>query len=177
MLDMALLHDGSTSIAVVDENNELYQTGGKKLKAIPKDFSAKKIENADYIGWRMPSEYSSLSYVVVSNKETLLRLSYLSSACYHIRRRALHSGGIARLLIPRLPSARIYSADHQQPERESVMVAKGKYAVRHPEPAADRSGSDPESFPDQWYYSGLYGYCFVLADVSFEKDKRRSGNG
>ena len=71
LLDMALLHDGSTSIAVVDENNELYQTGGKKLKAIPKDFSAKKIENADYIGWRMPSEYSSLSYVVVSNKEIL----------------------------------------------------------------------------------------------------------
>ncbi len=31
LLDMALLHDGSTSIAVVDENNELYQTSGKKV--------------------------------------------------------------------------------------------------------------------------------------------------
>ena len=35
LLDMALLHDGSTSIAVVDENNELYQTGGKKAESDP----------------------------------------------------------------------------------------------------------------------------------------------
>ncbi|MCQ4690412.1 AraC family transcriptional regulator [Clostridium sp. SL.3.18] len=173
LLDMALLHDGSTSIAVVDENNELYQTGGKKLKAIPKDFSAKKIENADYIGWRMPSEYSSLSYVVVSNKEILF------SPIIFIQRLLIIGVvlcTVAGLLVSLFLGYRQHASIQQTISslNEKVLWSLKENTLSD---ILNQRLTDLEVIRNLFQTSGItldyMYYCFVLADVSFEKDKKK----
>lgn len=81
LLDMALPHDGSTSIAVFGKNNELYQTGTDSAMLSEKAIQSfldksgdnvREIRSSAYIGWRVPSEYQVFYYMVASDKKVLL---------------------------------------------------------------------------------------------------------
>lgn len=81
LLDMTLPHDGSTSIAVFNDENKLYQEGidaeappWEEILPILENAGngMQEIEQQSYIGWQILSDYNSFNYVVVSDKAALL---------------------------------------------------------------------------------------------------------
>lgn len=81
LLSLTLPHDGSTSIAVFNNENELYQEGIEEEAPSWEEIlplfgnmgnGMQEIQDRAYIGWRMLSDYSTFYYVVISDRAALL---------------------------------------------------------------------------------------------------------
>lgn len=81
LLEMARPRDKGTTVAAFSGKNELYQMGQEEGRQFPKellplleavDGSAQQLQSGSCVGWRAPSGYGSLYYVVASDLSALL---------------------------------------------------------------------------------------------------------
>lgn len=182
LLDMALPHDGTTAISVFNSDNSLYQSGSenKELFPSPQEIldsfpggagEMEKMENNSYIGWRLRSEHEAFYYVVLSSKSALEA---------HIKpiQRLLILGVVVCTGIGLIISLALGLKQHRTIE-ETINSLNDKviwsYKEKNLTEILSQRLGDPDVARNLFQAGGIpldYVYfCFVLADVSFEKNK------
>lgn len=181
LLDMTLPHDGSTSIAVFTEDNQLYQMGTdsnlpEKKEISPlfeeADSGMRKIENNTYIGWSAASEYGGFRYVVISNKAALI--SRIIPIQYF-----LIAGIVICTLLGLLLS--LYLGRKQQRTIEQTIYNLNEKVLWSMKESAlaeilnqriEDSGTINNLLQSGGIAQDYMYFRFILVDISFEKNKR-----
>lgn len=182
LLDMTLPYDGSTVIAVFDNEDELYQTGTEE--ELPEQDKIRplferagnemqKIENSAYVGWRRPSEYNSFYYVVLSDKTALL------GPILSIQR--LLVAGIILCTIAGLSVSICLGRRHHRTIEETINGLNEQVLWSMKEnilaDILNRRQTDANAITELLQSGGValdyVHYRFVLADVSFAKNKKK----
>ncbi|MEY8509428.1 AraC family transcriptional regulator [Lachnospiraceae bacterium 42-17] len=180
LLDMTLPHDGSTSIAVFNNENELYQESIEE-EAPPWEeifplFGSmgngmQEIQDKAYIGWRMLSDYGTFYYVVISDRAALL--SHLSPIQH------LLIVGILLCTAAGLTLSVFLSFKHYMSVEKTINSLNEKVIWNLKEnmliDVLNQRLTDESSIKILLQASGItldyIYYRFLLADVSFEKNK------
>lgn len=182
LLDMTLPHDGSTSIAVFNDKNELYQEGidaeappWEEILPLLENAGngMQKIEQQSYIGWQILSDYGSFNYVVVSDKAALL--SHITSIQH------LLIAGILFCTAAGLFLSLFLSFKHHISVEKTIDSLNEKIIWNLKEDVltdiVNQRLTDGNSIMILLQASGItldyIYYRFLVADVSFEKNKNR----
>lgn len=182
LLDMTLPHDGSTSIAVFNDEGILYQEGidaeaPSWEEVLPLFGNAgngmQEIEHQAYIGWRILSDYETFYYVVVSDKAALL--SHISPIQH------LLIAGILLCTAAGLFLSLFLSFKHHVSVEKTINSLNEKIIWNLKEnmltDILNQRLTDESSIKILLQVSGItldyIYYRFLLADVSFEKDKKQ----
>ncbi|MDE6829015.1 MAG: AraC family transcriptional regulator [Lachnospiraceae bacterium] len=182
LLDMTLPHDGSTSVAVFNIENELYQEGieeeapsWEEILPLFKNIGngMQKIEDQAYIGWRMLSDYGTFYYVVISDRATLL--AHLTPIQH------LLIAGILLCTAAGLALSVCLSFKHYMSVEKTINSLNEKVIWNLKEnmliDVLNQRLTDESSIKLLLQASGItldyIYYRFLLADVSFEKNKNQ----
>lgn len=182
LLDMTLPHDGSTSVAVFNNENELYQEGIEEEAPFWEEIlplfrnignGMQKIEDKSYIGWRMLSDYGTFYYVVISDRAMLL--SHL------IPIQHLLIAGILLCTAAGLALSVFLSFKHYMSVEKTINSLNEKVIWNLKEnmliDVLNQRLTDGSSIMILLQASGItldyIYYRFLLVDVSFEKNKNQ----
>lgn len=182
MLSASLPHDGSTSISVFSADGDLYQSDNDDEKDMTSEIFESisdsnikngKMENKTYIGWKLPSEYSSFYYAVVSNKAALL--AHLKPIQY-----LLVIGIVLFSVVGALISLILGAKQHRSTEQvinslnDKVVWSLKENTLTD---ILNQRLTDIDTLKVVFQTGGIpldfTNFCILLADVSFEKNKNR----
>lgn len=183
LLDMALPNDDGTSIFVLTEEEQLYLSRMKEsapsnselqdlLTCNPNE--SEKVDEDGYVGWEMPSAHHAFYYVVLSNKEVLVA---------HIKliQHLLIMGIILCTGIGLAISLFLGLKQHKSIEKTiNSLNDKVLWSIKESAlgDVLNQRQSDSEALRNLFQTAGILFdyiyYSFILADVSFQRDKHQS---
>lgn len=183
LLDMALPNDDGTSIFVLTEEEQLYLSRMKEsapsnselqdlLTCNPNE--SEKVDEDGYVGWEMPSAHHAFYYVVLSNKEVLV--AHIKSIQHLLIMGIILCTGIGLAI-----SLFLGLKQHKSIEKTiNSLNDKVLWSIKESAlgDVLNQRQSDPEALRNLFQTAGILFdyiyYSFILADVSFQRDKHQS---
>lgn len=183
LLDMALPNDDGTSIFVLTEEEQLYLSRMKEsapsnselqdlLTCNPNE--SEKVDEDGYVGWEMPSAHHAFYYVVLSNKEVLV--AHIKSIQHLLIMGIILCTGIGLAI-----SLFLGLKQHKSIEKTiNSLNDKVLWSIKESAlgDVLNQRQSDSEALRNLFQTAGILFdyiyYSFILADVSFQRDKHQS---
>ena len=183
LLDMALPHDDGTSIFVLTEEEQLYLSRMKESAPSNSELQdlltrnpneSEKVDEDGYVGWEMPSAHHAFYYVVLSNKEVLV--AHIKSIQHLLIMGIILCTGIGLAI-----SLFLGLKQHKSIEKTiNSLNDKVLWSIKESAlgDVLNQRQSDPEALRNLFQTAGILFdyiyYSFILADVSFQRDKHQS---
>lgn len=183
LLDMALPNDDGTSIFVLTEEEQLYLSRMKESAPSNSELQdlltrnpneSEKVDEDDYVGWEMPSAHHAFYYVVLSNKEVLV--AHIKSIQHLLIMGIILCTGIGLAI-----SLFLGLKQHKSIEKTiNSLNDKVLWSIKESAlgDVLNQRQSDPEALRNLFQTAGILFdyiyYSFILADVSFQRDKHQS---
>lgn len=183
LLDMALPNDDGTSIFVLTEEEQLYLSRMKESAPSNSELQdlltrnpneSEKVDEDGYVGWEMPSAHHAFYYVVLSNKEVLV--AHIKSIQHLLIMGIILCTGIGLAI-----SLFLGLKQHKSIEKTiNSLNDKVLWSIKESAlgDVLNQRQSDPEALRNLFQTAGILFdyiyYSFILADVSFQRDKHQS---
>lgn len=183
LLDMALPNDDGTSIFVLTEEEQLYLSRMKESAPSNSELQdlltrnpneSEKVDEEGYVGWEMPSAHHAFYYVVLSNKEVLV--AHIKSIQHLLIMGIILCTGIGLAI-----SLFLGLKQHKSIEKTiNSLNDKVLWSIKESAlgDVLNQRQSDPEALRNLFQTAGILFdyiyYSFILADVSFQRDKHQS---
>ena len=183
LLDMALPNDDGTSIFVLTEEEQLYLSRMKESAPSNSELQdlltrnpneSEKVDEDGYVGWEMPSAHHAFYYVVLSNKEVLV--AHIKSIQHLLIMGIILCTGIGLAI-----SLFLGLKQHKSIEKTiNSLNDKVLWSIKESAlgDVLNHRQSDPEALRNLFQTAGILFdyiyYSFILADVSFQRDKHQS---
>ena len=183
LLDMALPNDDGTSIFVLTEEELLYLSRMKESAPSNSELQdlltrnpneSEKVDEDGYVGWEMPSAHHAFYYVVLSNKEVLV--AHIKSIQHLLIMGIILCTGIGLAI-----SLFLGLKQHKSIEKTiNSLNDKVLWSIKESAlgDVLNQRQSDPEALRNLFQTAGILFdyiyYSFILADVSFQRDKHQS---
>ena len=183
LLDMALPNDDGTSIFVLTEEEQLYLSRMKESAPSNSELQdlltrnpneSEKVDEDGYVGWEMPSAHHAFYYVVLSNKEVLV--AHIKSIQHLLIMGIILCTGIGLAI-----SLFLGLKQHKSIEKTiNSLNDKVLWSIKESAlgDVLNQRQSDPEARRNLFQTAGILFdyiyYSFILADVSFQRDKHQS---
>lgn len=183
LLDMALPNDDGTSIFVLTEEEQLYLSRMKESAPSNSELQdlltrnpneSEKVDEDGYVGWEMPSAHHAFYYVVLSNKEVLV--AHIKSIQHLLIMGIILCTGIGLTI-----SLFLGLKQHKSIEKTiNSLNDKVLWSIKESAlgDVLNQRQSDPEALRNLFQTAGILFdyiyYSFILADVSFQRDKHQS---
>ena len=183
LLDMALPNDDGTSIFVLTEEEQLYLSRMKESAPSNSELQdlltrnpneSEKVDEDGYVGWEMPSAHHAFYYVVLSNKEDLV--AHIKSIQHLLIMGIILCTGIGLAI-----SLFLGLKQHKSIEKTiNSLNDKVLWSIKESAlgDVLNQRQSDPEALRNLFQTAGILFdyiyYSFILADVSFQRDKHQS---
>lgn len=183
LLDMALPNDDGTSIYVLTEEEQLYLSRMKESAPSNSELQdlltrnpneSEKVDEDGYVGWEMPSAHHAFYYVVLSNKEVLV--AHIKSIQHLLIMGIILCTGIGLAI-----SLFLGLKQHKSIEKTiNSLNDKVLWSIKESAlgDVLNQRQSDPEALRNLFQTAGILFdyiyYSFILADVSFQRDKHQS---
>lgn len=183
LLDMALPNDDGTSIFVLTEEDQLYLSSDEGVRPSDSELQdlltrnpneSEKVDEDGYVGWEMPSAHHAFYYVVLSNKEVLV--AHIKSIQHLLIMGIILCTGIGLAI-----SLFLGLKQHKSIEKTiNSLNDKVLWSIKESAlgDVLNQRQSDPEALRNLFQTAGILFdyiyYSFILADVSFQRDKHQS---
>lgn len=183
LLDMALPNDDGTSIFVLTEEEQLYLSRMKESAPSNSELQdlltrnpneSEKVDEDGYVGWEMPSAHHAFYYVVLSNKEVLV--AHIKSIQHLLIMGIILCTGIGLAI-----SLFLGLKQHKSIEKTiNSLNDKVLWSIKESAlgDVLNQRQSDPEALRNLFQTAGILFdyiyYSFILADISFQRDKHQS---
>lgn len=183
LLDMALPNDDGTSIFVLTEEEQLYLSSDEGVRPSDSELQdlltrnpneSEKVDEDGYVGWEMPSAHHAFYYVVLSNKEVLV--AHIKSIQHLLIMGIILCTGIGLAI-----SLFLGLKQHKSIEKTiNSLNDKVLWSIKESAlgDVLNQRQSDPEALRNLFQTAGILFdyiyYSFILADVSFQRDKHQS---
>lgn len=183
LLDMALPNDDGTSIFVLTEEEQLYLSRMKESAPSNSELQdlltrnpneSEKVDEDGYVGWEMPSAHHAFYYVVLSDKEVLV--AHIKSIQHLLIMGIILCTGIGLAI-----SLFLGLKQHKSIEKTiNSLNDKVLWSIKESAlgDVLNQRQSDPEALRNLFQTAGILFdyiyYSFILADVSFQRDKHQS---
>ena len=183
LLDMALPNDDGTSIFVLTEEEQLYLSRMKESAPSNSELQdlltrnpneSEKVDEDGYVGWEMPSAHHAFYYVVLSNKEVLV--AHIKSIQHLLIMGIILCTGIGLAI-----SLFLGLKQHKSIEKTiNSLNDKVLWSIKESAlgDVLNQRQSDSEALRNLFQTAGILFdyiyYSFILADVSFQRDKHQS---
>ena len=183
LLDMALPNDDGTSIFVLTEEEQLYLSRMKESAPSNSELQdlltrnpneSEKVDEDGYVGWEMPSAHHAFYYVVLSNKEVLV--AHIKSIQHLLIMGIILCTGIGLAI-----SLFLGLKQHKSIEKTiNSLNDKVLWSIKESAlgDVLNQRQSAPEALRNLFQTAGILFdyiyYSFILADVSFQRDKHQS---
>lgn len=180
---MALPNDDGTSIFVLTEEEQLYLSRMKESAPSNSELQdlltrnpneSEKVDEDGYVGWEMPSAHHAFYYVVLSNKEVLV--AHIKSIQHLLIMGIILCTGIGLAI-----SLFLGLKQHKSIEKTiNSLNDKVLWSIKESAlgDVLNQRQSDPEALRNLFQTAGILFdyiyYSFILADVSFQRDKHQS---